>query len=96
MPDAITTAVPALARLSESGAFGGVVALALSAPLGALGAWVLQRRSEARREATRQRHARLMQATIVGGASSAGDEATRRHIRATWRRRVTAAGKARW
>ncbi|MBT3269578.1 hypothetical protein HN371_20705 [Candidatus Poribacteria bacterium] len=96
MPNAIASVVPDLARLSESGAFGGIVVLALSAPLGILGAWALQRRSAARREATRQRHERLMRAAIVGAGANAGDEAARLNTRASWRRRVTAAGRGRW
>ena len=93
MPNAITTILPDMAGLAESGAWGGIVILVLSLPVGVAGAWFMQRRSSARQQATRQRHARLTQAATVGGSASQGVQARKR---ASWRRRVTAAGRARW
>ncbi|MEO2003783.1 MAG: hypothetical protein ABGY41_06760 [Candidatus Poribacteria bacterium] len=96
MPSRIASVMPDMSALGDSGAWGGVVVLAMSLPIGVGLAWVLQRRSSARLEATRQRHDRLIQAAVVGAASpSDTPTGARANTRASWRKRVVAAGRGR-
>ncbi len=98
MPDTLASLLPDIPALSDSGAWGGVVVLAASTPIATLWARVLSRRSAARQRATRRRHAQLHQTAAITDAGGVSETATaaQRRTRARWRRRVTAANRARW
>jgi hypothetical protein len=98
MPHTAASLLPDMSGLSDSGAWGGIVILAASTPIAAAWAWLLLRRSAVRQEATRRRHAQLLETAILQDAApvSQTTEATRRRARAKWRQRITAANKGRW